>query len=364
MITVPPPSSSSLPLTDSAITSLPSLISHHRPSSVELNQLHAAMDGPPIRSSLLTETQSEHHVTSMTQDIETICWGCGLRLILPSDAPVFKCGWCGAITSRNPSQRDNKSFHWIRLRDRAFVYMVVIFMVCVICSFFCGVFHCVLAFILFIVTLSMFLLAAFTNPGNPSAVVWGSYPVIGRHDLDNYKFCNFCKKPKPPRAHHCRSCGMCVLDMDHHCPFIGNCVGAGNHHYFINFLLSAIASMVYVTILSAFSGVHVLPASSYRRLDRSLGSQNGVGVVGTLQAIVSSGLFLSPRGIVLIYLFMASLSVEIGLVVLLWQQLCFIYQGKTYVGNLSSQKKDGSGGEKDCQNLYRLPAGGATGSRG
>ncbi|GAB2234169.1 hypothetical protein Drorol1_Dr00003407 [Drosera rotundifolia] len=262
MITVPPPSSSSLPLTDSATTSLRSLISHHRPSSVELNQLHAAMDVPPLRSSLPTETPSEHHTTSITQDIETICWGCGLRLILPSHAPVFKCGWCGAITNQNPSQRDNKSFHWIQLRDRVFVYMVVIFMVFVICgglwavypvifsiSFFCGVFHCVLALILFIVTLSMYLLAAFTNPGSPSAMVWGSYPVIGRLDLDNYKFCNFCKKPKPPRAHHCRSCGMCVLDMDHHCPFIGNCVGAG-----------------------------------YRRFNRSLGSQNGVGVVGTVQS--------------------------------------------------------------------------------
>ncbi|KAL8486044.1 hypothetical protein ACS0TY_022958 [Phlomoides rotata] len=29
-----------------------------------------------------------------------------------------------------------------------------------------------------------------------------------------------CSKPKSPRAHHCRSCGMCILDMDHHCPFV------------------------------------------------------------------------------------------------------------------------------------------------
>ncbi|EKM52384.1 uncharacterized protein PHACADRAFT_260719 [Phanerochaete carnosa HHB-10118-sp] len=41
---------------------------------------------------------------------------------------------------------------------------------------------------------------------------------------------------KPPRAHHCRACGTCVLKYDHHCPWIGQCVGARNHKFFVNFL--------------------------------------------------------------------------------------------------------------------------------
>ncbi|KAJ8523296.1 hypothetical protein ONZ45_g214 [Pleurotus djamor] len=50
------------------------------------------------------------------------------------------------------------------------------------------------------------------------------------------RFCRFCEKYKPPRAHHCKQCKKCVLRMDHHCPWVNNCVGHFNYGHFLRFL--------------------------------------------------------------------------------------------------------------------------------
>ncbi|KDP43280.1 hypothetical protein JCGZ_24201 [Jatropha curcas] len=313
--------------------------------------------------------KQEHFVaTAIEDDHEAACWGCGLRLLLPSYSPVFKCGWCGAITSQNERECENHGFWWRRVRDRCFVCVIVGFMLFVICggvwavypvifsvSNFCGILHSCITVILSITTVSMFSLAAFRCAGTPPIIQWGSYPVVGKGYLENYTFCHYCSKPKSPRTHHCRSCRMCILDMDHHCPFIGNCVGAANHQYFIAFLVSAIISMIYVSIMSTYAVMHVWPPLSLRALGHLSGTNNQI-VWRTFKEVIfaflSSALLLSTRGLVLVYLFFSSVSVEIGLSVLLWQQLCYIYLGKTYLSHLSSHGDEV--GEKDCKNLFRF----------
>lgn len=42
---------------------------------------------------------------------------------------------------------------------------------------------------------------------------------------------------KPPRAHHCSTCGVCRVGFDHHCPWIGTCVTTANRPAFMLFLL-------------------------------------------------------------------------------------------------------------------------------
>lgn len=53
-----------------------------------------------------------------------------------------------------------------------------------------------------------------------------------------YVQCSKCNLPKPERAHHCKTCGRCVLRMDHHCRWTENCVGFKNIGHFVRFLLS------------------------------------------------------------------------------------------------------------------------------
>ncbi|KAK6925398.1 Palmitoyltransferase, DHHC domain [Dillenia turbinata] len=220
----------------------------------------------------------------------------------------------------------------------------------------CGILHSTITAVLSVATISSLSLAAFRCAGAPPSILWGSYPLVGKGGLENYTFCQYCSKPKSPRAHHCRSCGMCILDMDHHCPFIGNCVGAANHHSFIAFLIAAVVSMVYVTIMTAFAGIHLWPPLNHM----SLGQLNDFKTnlpLGILKEIaisfLNAAMLRSTRGLILIYLFIASISVEIGLSVLLWQQLCYIYEGKTYLSELSSQGND-EVNEGECQNLVEF----------
>lgn len=52
-------------------------------------------------------------------------------------------------------------------------------------------------------------------------------------EAHNVRFCKFCERFKPPRAHHCRQCSMCVLKMDHHCNWLLNCIGFKNYRFFL-----------------------------------------------------------------------------------------------------------------------------------
>ncbi|XP_006359314.1 protein S-acyltransferase 11 [Solanum tuberosum] len=312
----------------------------------------------------------EHNVTSVSDDHETTCWGCGLRVLVSPHVPAFKCFWCGAISYQNIIKCENQNFRWRRLRDRCFVSILIVFMLLVICGgiwaiypvlvspdYIYGGVNILIAIILSIFTLSTFSLSAFRSAGAPPNILWGSYPAVTKGALENYRFCEYCAKPKSPRAHHCRSCGMCVLDMDHHCPFIGNCVGAANHRHFVLFLISAIIGMIYASIMSVYAVYHIWPPLNNWQIHLLSGAFGQKLVMRMLKdifvAFMSSMLFLPARGLVLIYLFIASVSIEIGLSVLLWQQLCFIYEGKTYLSHISASGGEGTA-VKDCQNFIRF----------
>ncbi|KAG1057180.1 hypothetical protein G6F46_007674 [Rhizopus delemar] len=95
-----------------------------------------------------------------------------------------------------------------------------------------------------------YYLACKTDPGHvpdnwePPSVILNSEPFL-HLGISGPRYCHKCECFKPPRSHHCKQCGVCVLKMDHHCPWIGNCVGFGNYSYFIRFIFSVIICCTY-----------------------------------------------------------------------------------------------------------------------
>eukprot|EP00899_Mesostigma_viride_P021961 jgi/Mesvir1/29767/Mv13857-RA.2 len=191
------------------------------------------------------------------------CWGCGKVLEVPSASLVFKCGYCGAVTDGRTRKRQRQSgwcCMFARMGHALTVGFVVLLTLGIIAS---GAFllfplifpqfrgalfwvHALATGALSFNTLFNFVAAAMADPGQPVSVPYGSTTVVGSRTLEDYTLCKLCSQPKPPRAHHCRVCQKCVLDMDHHCPFIGNCVGLRNQRHFLLFVSYAILSCAYV----------------------------------------------------------------------------------------------------------------------
>uniref|UniRef100_A0A0D3GFT8 S-acyltransferase n=2 Tax=Oryza TaxID=4527 RepID=A0A0D3GFT8_9ORYZ len=197
-------------------------------------------------------------------------------------------------------------------------------------STFCGIFHCILTGLLAVFTITSYCLASFKSAGAPADMRWGSYPMVGKNDLENYTFCTYCSKPKPPRAHHCRSCKILgtVWELQ-------------------------ITMLFYAAGMTIYSSYRIWPPLDFENLAstrRSMGYiKMLIEIIGTL---ASSAFFLSARGFVTVYLAFASLSVNAGIGVLLFQQLSYIYEGNTYLNRLSSPNV--MHGERGLQNLIRF----------
>nr|CBN81968.1 Probable palmitoyltransferase ZDHHC23 [Dicentrarchus labrax] len=58
-------------------------------------------------------------------------------------------------------------------------------------------------------------------------------------------WCPVCRVVRPPRAGHCRICGVCVLRLDHHCVWINSCVGQANHRSFLLTLVLFLLTSLY-----------------------------------------------------------------------------------------------------------------------
>jgi len=108
------------------------------------------------------------------------------------------------------------------------------------------------------------------------------------------RYCQKCKRHKPPRAHHCRVCNTCVLRMDHHCAWINNCVGHSNYKSFVLFLIYTVSALFHaVLILSGFIGLsyssdHANDDISNPQANRSIRNRGDTAVSGIFWILCSA----------------------------------------------------------------------------
>jgi palmitoyltransferase ZDHHC3/7/25 len=155
------------------------------------------------------------------------------------------------------------------------------------------VIHFLLANGLICLALSSHLRTMLSNPG---AVPNNAKPVDPAH----YAFtCHKCSNFKPPRAHHCSTCGRCIIKMDHHCPWVNNCVGLANQKFFLLFVFYIMLSALYcATIIFArfINCIGSLPSSS-RQIPPGLPPSvaNQLGQQGAFKGTTVPALSSSPE---------------------------------------------------------------------
>jgi len=99
------------------------------------------------------------------------------------------------------------------------------------------------AFLMSVMALICYAMACFLSAGSPPP---NFKPLEVQDELDPFfdpltvnrrlRWCDPCENWKPPRTHHCKVCGICVLRGDHHCMWTANCIGIRNHKPFLLFL--------------------------------------------------------------------------------------------------------------------------------
>lgn len=144
---------------------------------------------------------------------------------------------------------------------------------------------------------------------------------------------------------------------------IGNCVGANNQGHFLLFLIFTTLSCLYVLTMSVYTFNHSR-ASLIRNqqsddLPEPHQTSTGMGL-DYLSDLLSSLLFDNEdisaiRYIALLYLFVISTALLIGVGILLYQQLSLLYQGQTYLDTLSTDLTNfGPVGRRGWANLQRV----------
>ena len=102
------------------------------------------------------------------------------------------------------------------------------------------------------VTLVLWLRVGLLDDAGSVPESWLDAVERGEVSRAEMTFCHRCRCPRPLRAHHCGTCGRCVLAFDHHCPWTGGDIGHGNKKLFNQYLWSNTCFCISVAAMTLY----------------------------------------------------------------------------------------------------------------
>ncbi|EIE24647.1 zf-DHHC-domain-containing protein [Coccomyxa subellipsoidea C-169] len=312
--------------------------------------------------------------TQTSDDSHVFCWGCQTHLAIPSadgvQAPIFKCGWCGAISQLDSSGKRRREAHpFDKLRSvlpalrAAFVGFVVLLLFSV--PFFGFIFllpnlfsglplalHLTWSLLLAANTYFNFAAAVLRPPGPVEFEMPQTNTPVGKGAFDNCMFCTHCRQVKPPQAHHCSRCTTCVMDMDHHCLFLNNCVGRGNIRHFILLLVFLFWSCTYTFLLCC--------ALHWRRWDEAAMTWQRLLLPIAKSKRYWEAILVTPRFLLVAPAWQAAVTYLmsltggscVGVTILLASQLRLIVRGQTYIESLAAAPSHGGDWQASLRRIF------------
>eukprot|EP00501_MAST-03F_sp_TOSAG23-6_P001492 GSMAST32.ASY1.ANO1.1551.1 assembled CDS len=135
--------------------------------------------------------------------------------------------------------------------------------------------------ILVILIIISYLRTVFTNPGRVPDD-WSLLHPTNDETTSKLSYCRKCDHMKPPRAHHCSVCNVCVLKMDHHCPWVCNCVGYANQKFFFQFVTYATLACTIITCRMAPEVLSFKSFNIHAKTSTTYGKVSSITITGTI----------------------------------------------------------------------------------
>lgn len=165
-------------------------------------------------------------------------------------------------------------------------------------------------------------------PGVITAENVSCYEQSHAHDeilFSRSAFCETCQVRKPARSKHCPLCGVCVPSFDHHCIWLNQCVGEHNYRFFLLFLLTNSAYLLYfayVMGLMLLSPVYEHKLLTATFVNSATGQEFKATWFLALRYVLNSHL-------ILFLVFMTSGAFGLALLAFLAYHIYLIAEGKT-----------------------------------